>query len=143
MSYHQLREHVVQLIVSWHGQRWLHGLQGKILPQPVGDLRVIAAVKTAEDEGETAIATATAFSRSHGCRNVSSWSGREGGRLPLGLFTASSTSECGLRQRLLWTNRRKAVSLFSNFRKISLHPLTRNNRRIRSVNRVPHVSQIT
>lgn len=67
MSYHQLWEHVIQLIISWHRQSRLHGLQGKVLPQPVGDLRVIAAVKTAEDEGETTTATASTLPRGHGC----------------------------------------------------------------------------
>lgn len=32
------------------------------------------------------------------------------GRLLQGLFTASSTSECGLRQRVLWTQRRDSIS---------------------------------
>lgn len=67
MSHHQLGEHAIQLVVPWHRQRRLHGLQGEVLPQPVGDLRVIAAVKTAEDEGEATAATAAAFPRSHGC----------------------------------------------------------------------------
>lgn len=67
MSYHQLWEHAIQLIVSWHWQWRLHGLQGKVFPKPVGDLRVIAAVKTAEDEGKATTATATTFPRSHGC----------------------------------------------------------------------------
>lgn len=67
ISYHQLGEHAVQLIISWHRQWRLHGLQGEVLSQPVGDLRVIAAVKTAEDEGEATTATAAAFPGSHGC----------------------------------------------------------------------------
>lgn len=66
MSYHQLWEHAIQLIISWHRQRRLHGLQGKVLPQPVGDLRVIAAVKTAEDEGEAAAAATATFPGGHG-----------------------------------------------------------------------------
>lgn len=65
-SYHQLGEHAVQLIVSGHRQCRLHGLQGEVLPEPVGDLRVIVAVKTAEDKRQTAAVAAT-FPRSH-CR---------------------------------------------------------------------------
>lgn len=67
MSYHQLGEHAVQFIISRHRQCRLHRLQGKVLTQPVGDLWVIAAVKTAENEGEATTATAAAFPGSHGC----------------------------------------------------------------------------
>lgn len=80
MSHHQLWEHAIQLIVSWHRQWRLHGLQGKVLPKPVGDLRVIAAVKTAEDEREATTATSTTFPRSHGCPMCSAGQvGRVGG----------------------------------------------------------------
>lgn len=103
-SYHQLGEHSIQLVVSGHRQGRLHGLQGEVLPEPVGDLRVIVAVKTAEDVGQaTAVAAAAAtFPRSHGCPDASGCSGRERWRLLLGLFTASSTSGSSLRQRALW-----------------------------------------
>lgn len=80
MSYHQLWKHAIQLIISWHRQWWLHGLQGKVLPKSVGDLWVIVAVKTAEDEGEATAATATTFPRSHDCQMCSAGQvGRFGG----------------------------------------------------------------
>ena len=110
MSYHQLREHAVQLIVSWHRQCRLHGLQGEVLPQPVGDLWVVIAVKTTEDEGEATAATAAALPWSHGCpMRPAGQAGRVGGSFG-GLFTASSTSEFGLRQRVLWTRRGDTMS---------------------------------
>lgn len=102
MPYHQLGEHAIQLIVPWHGQCRFHDLQGKVLPQPVGDLWVIIAVETAEDEGEAA-AAAAAFPGCHGYAICLADQGREGGRLLLGLFAASSTSDFGLRQRALCT----------------------------------------
>lgn len=68
-THHQLREHPVQLVIARHGQRRFHGLQGKVLPQPVGDLRVLAAVEAAEDKGEAsaaAAATTNALPGGHG-----------------------------------------------------------------------------
>lgn len=95
-SYHQLGEDPVQLVVGRHGQRRLHGLRGKVLPQPVGDLRLVAAVETAEEGGggEAAIATAAALPGSHGAP----WPrllARGGG----GLVTACAPSERPGRQR--------------------------------------------
>lgn len=65
ISYHQLGEHDIQLIASGHRQSRLHGLQGKVLPQPVGDLWVIVAIEAAEEEGEAT--AAAALPRGHGC----------------------------------------------------------------------------
>lgn len=64
-THHKLREHAVQLIVAGNGECRLHGLQDKILPQPVGDLRVVVALEAAEDKGHAAASTAT-FTRRHG-----------------------------------------------------------------------------
>lgn len=64
-THHKLREHAVQLIIAGDGECGLHGLQDKILPQPVGDLRVIIALEAAEDKGHTTASTAT-FTRRHG-----------------------------------------------------------------------------
>lgn len=68
---------------------------------------MVSVVKTTEDGGEAAAtaaaattATPTTLPRRHG-DPMSNWSGREGGRLLQDLFTASSTSEFGLRQRAL------------------------------------------
>lgn len=110
MSYHQLWEHAIQLIISWHRQCRLHGLQGKVLPQPVGDLWVIAAVKTAEDEGEAAAAATATFPRGHGSLMCVAGQVGRGGGLLQALFTASTTSEFGLRQGLLWTREKNAIS---------------------------------
>lgn len=99
-THHQLREHPVQLVVARHGQCRFHGLQGEVLAQSVGDLRVLTAVEAAEDEGQaTAAATAaTALPRGHG--SVRSGQGGEGwgGGEPLGscgaLVTASVRDDC-------------------------------------------------
>lgn len=69
---------------------------------------MVSVVKTTKDGGEAAAtaaaaattATPTTLPRRHG-DPMSNWSGREGGRLLQDLFTASSTSEFGLRQRAL------------------------------------------
>lgn len=109
MPYHQLREHAIQLIISWHRQCRLHGLQGKVLTQPVGNLRVIAAVKTAEDEGEATAATAAAFPRSHGClMRPAGQVGRVGGSFRASLqppppqSLASVRGYCGHREGTQW-----------------------------------------
>lgn len=121
MSYHQLWEHVVQLIVSWHRQCWLHGLQGKILPQPVGDLRVIAAVKTAEDKGEAAIAATATFSRSHGCRmRPAGQVGRVGGSLWASLEPPPPQSLASVRDYCGQTEGTPSVRTQMAFRKIWL-----------------------
>lgn len=111
MSYHQLGEHPIQLVVSRHRQRWLHGLQGKVLPKPVGDLRVVAVVETAEDEGEAATAAATTFPGSHGRPMCSAAQvGRAGGTCwasvqpPPPQGSASVREYCG-QKHVLETNR--------------------------------------
>lgn len=64
-THHKFREHAVQLIVAGNGERGLHGLQDKVLPQPVGDLRVVIALEAAEDKGSATTSTTT-FTRRHG-----------------------------------------------------------------------------
>lgn len=104
--YHQLGEHAIQLIISWHRQSRLHGLQGKVLPEPVGDLWVIAAVKTAEDEGEATTAAAATFPRSHGCPiRPAGQAGRVGGSFRASLQPPLPQSPAC--QRVLWTGRRR------------------------------------
>lgn len=63
-THHKLREHAVQLIVAGNGECRLHGLQDKVLPQPVRDLRMVIALKAAEDKGH-APASTTTFTRRH------------------------------------------------------------------------------
>ncbi len=68
-TYHQLWEHGVQLVIAGDGQRRLHGLQGEVLPQTVGDLWVVTALEAAEEEGH-AVPSAPAFPWRHGCFRV-------------------------------------------------------------------------
>lgn len=122
ISYHQLREHVIQLVISGHRQRGLHALQGKVIPQLVGDLRVIVAVKAAEDEGEaTPAAAARALPRSHGCRACSANQvGRMGGSLWTSLWppppysSASVRAHCAHRERAEWGLNQDGLPLVSS-----------------------------
>lgn len=68
-TYHQLREHGIQLIITGDGQGRLQRLQGKVLPQAVGDLWVVIALEAAEEEGR-AVPSAPAFPWRHGCFDV-------------------------------------------------------------------------
>lgn len=63
-THHKLREHAVQFIVAGNGECGLHGLQDKVLPQPVGDLWVVIALEAAEDKGGAT--ASTTFTRRHG-----------------------------------------------------------------------------
>lgn len=117
MSYHQLWEHAIQLIISWHRQSRLHGLQGKVLPQPVGDLRVIVAVETAEDKGETTAATAATFPRGHGSpKRPAGQVGRVGGSFwaslqpPPPQSLASVRDYCGQGEGTQWVFNTKPLT---------------------------------
>lgn len=77
-TYHKLREHAVQLIIAGNRERGLHGLQDEVFTQPVGDLRVVIALETAEDKGH-APASAATLTRRHGfSRGGGGWGRDEG-----------------------------------------------------------------
>lgn len=97
-TYHQLWEHGVQLVIVWDGQRRLHGLQGEVLPQTVGDLWVVTALKAAKEEGH-AMPSASAFPWCHSCFRVGAQ-----GMMGMREWWSSPSWELRLGHTALWEN---------------------------------------